>query len=86
MTIEKNRGTVDHGCRYREGEAGHHTSLQGNATATPKVVDVFTKLERIAEMAHEDSCMTFKNLAHLMRPEFLYHCYMQLNKKICSRY
>jgi group II intron reverse transcriptase/maturase len=73
------RGTDDQGTRSREGEAGHHQPGQGNAEATPKAGSVSTKLARIAEMAQESPDMKFRNLAHLLRPEYLYTCALQLN-------
>ena len=53
------RGTNDYGTRSREGEVGHQSPSQGNATIAPKVENVFTKLEWIAQKAHEDSTMVF---------------------------
>lgn len=80
MTSET-RGTLDQGCRRREGETGHQAPLRGNASTTPKVESVFTKLKWIAEKASEDPSMKFKNLAHLLSLEYLDHCCSQLNKK-----
>lgn len=75
------RGTNDYGTRSREGEVGHQSPSQGNATIAPKVENVFTKLEWIAQKAREDSTMVFNNLAHLLSPTLLFHSLSRLNIK-----
>lgn len=81
MNSMRVRGTDDQGCRRREGEAGYYTTSRGNISVSPNTGKVYTKLERIAQMARDDSNMKFKNLAHMLTPEFLVQSFKRLKKK-----
>lgn len=44
-------------------------------------VDVFTKLQKIEQLAKQDKKMKFTSLAHLLTPEFLNHSFSSLNQQ-----
>ena len=49
------------------------TPLEGNMAGASKPVDVFTKQQRIAELARKSPEMSFTNLAHSHRHHLATH-------------
>jgi RNA-directed DNA polymerase len=74
------RGTEAQGTRGRDGDAGHHASLEGTTGGSSRPQTVSTKLQRLAEQARRDPRYVFTNLAHLIDVDFLREAYHRTRK------
>ena len=61
-------------------ETPSHEPLEGNMTGTPRPETVFTKRQRIAELARDCRDMAFTNLAHHIDIEWLLTAHAQTRK------
>lgn len=67
-----------------EGDTGHNALLHGTMGKTPNLPTISPKLERIAELAREDSELQFISLAHLLNMELLRESFRLLRKDAAS--
>jgi RNA-directed DNA polymerase len=73
-------GTEAHGTHRREGEAGHHGTLDRTTGDTLRSPTVSTKRQRIATQAVDYPEDVFTNLAHLIDEDFLREAYHRTRK------
>jgi RNA-directed DNA polymerase len=67
-----------------EGDTGHNVSLWRNMGKTQNLPTISPKLERIAELAKEDSERQFISIAHLLNMELLRESFRLLRKDAAS--
>src|SRR5438132_2067028 len=79
LIVPSNRGNRPEGPRGGKG-APSHEPLEGNMTGTPRPEDVFTKQQRIAELARNARDMAFTNLAHHIDIDWLLTAYARTRK------
>jgi len=78
MTYEA--GEPTQGTLWRKGERRDTGLLEGEITETPFSDTVFTKLQRIAELAREAPERAFLSLAHHIDVEFLHEAFRRTRK------
>ncbi len=72
--------TGGHGTHWREGGSKRTNLLKGNITRRGARNDMFTDINRIAELAKEDPKRQFSSIAHLITGEKLYEAFRSLRK------
>jgi RNA-directed DNA polymerase len=79
LIVPSSRGNRPEGPRGGKGTPSHEP-LEGNMTGTPRPEDVFTKQQRIAELARNAPDMAFTNLAHHIDLDWLLTAYYRTRK------
>src|SRR4051812_19450510 len=74
LIVPSSRGNRPEGPRGGKGTPPQ-APLEGNMTGTPRPEHVFTKQQRIAELARNAPDMAFTNLAHHIDVEWLFNAY-----------
>ena len=72
--------TGGHGTHWREGGSKRTNLLKGNITRRGARNDMFTDINRIAELAKEDPKRQFSSIAHLITVAKLYEAFRGLRK------
>jgi len=80
LIVPVKRGNRPEGPRGGKGGAGDTEPLGGKATEPPTSDTVFTRLQRIAELAREDPERAFRSLAHHIDLELLHEAFRRTRK------
>jgi len=80
LIVPVKRGNRPEGPRGGKGGAGNTEPLEGKTTGPPTSDTVFTRLQRIAELAREDPGRVFRSLAHHIDVEFLHEAFRRTRK------
>lgn len=80
LIVPVKRGNRPEGPRGGKGGAGDTEPLGGKATEPPTSDTVFTRLQRIAELAREDPERAFRSLAHHIDLELLQEAFRRTRK------
>mgnify|MGYP001172719238 CR=1 FL=1 len=80
LIVPVKRGNRPEGPRGGKGGAGDTEPLEGKTTGPPTSDTVFTRLQRIAELAREDPGRGFRSLAHHIDVEFLHEAFRRTRK------
>jgi hypothetical protein len=80
LTVPVKQGNRPEGPCGGKGGAGDTELLGGKATEPPTSDTVFTRLQRIAELAREDPGRAFRSLAHHIDIELLHEAFRRTRK------
>lgn len=80
LVVPGKRGNRPEGPRGGKGGAGGTELLGGTATEPPTSDTVYTRLQRIAELAREDPGRAFRSLAHHIDIELLHEAFRRTRK------
>ncbi len=80
MVVPEKRGNRPEGPRGGKGGAGDTEPLGGKAAESPTSDPVYTRLQRIAELAREDPKRAFRSLAHHIDVEFVQEAFRRTRK------
>ena len=84
LIVPVKRGNRPEGPRGGKGGAGDTEPLEGKTTEPPTFDTVFTKLQRIAELAREDPERALRSLAHHIDLEFLQEAFRAITRSCGS--
>ena len=79
LIVPSSQGNHPEGTLGREGDASYEP-LEGNMIGTPRPATVFTKQQRIAELARNGPEMAFTTLAHHIDINWMHMAYAQTRK------
>ena len=79
LIVPSSQGNHPEGTLGREGDASYEP-LEGNMIGTPRPDTVFTKQQRIAELARNGPEMAFTTLAHHIDIDWMHMAYAQTRK------
>ena len=79
LIVPMSQGNHPEGTLGREGDASYEP-LEGNMIGTPRPATVFTKQQRIAELARNGPEMAFTTLAHHIDINWMHMAYAQTRK------
>jgi group II intron reverse transcriptase/maturase len=80
LVVPEKRGNRPEGPRGGKGGAGDTEPLGGKTAESPTSDTVYTRLQRIAELAREDPKRAFRSLAHHIDIEFLQEAFRRTRK------